>query len=179
MRRCWKKQNWKNGFYKKCDHKLSHTAVPSTLTEECPSFFTIPVSLDTLGSKIGTGSLQITGDFHLKVEALRGSWDRMKFDFCHRDKTASDRKAFILAYGSQSIKEGHQGRHLETMGECCLLAGSLATSLVQPRTACLWMIPPMVGWALSHQRSRKCLTDIPTGQSNGGNSSTEMQKTLG
>lgn len=42
------------------------------------------------------------------------------------------------------------------------------------RTTCLGLVPPEVGQALLHQMIRQPPTDIPTGQSDLGNSSAEV-----
>lgn len=52
-----------------------------------------------------------------------------------------------------------------------LLMTHSACFLIQPRTTCLGMAPPTVGWALPHQpliKKKNVPTDLPMGQYDGG-----------
>lgn len=68
------------------------------------------------------------------------------------------------------------------MEECYLLA-CLVTFPIQPIPTCLRVALLVVGWVILYTtKLRKCLTDMATGQINGGNSSVEIlsaQVTLG
>lgn len=55
--------------------------------------------------------------------------------------------------------------------EKCWLIHSLSSFFLQPRTICLGMALPTVGWVLLHQD--KPFTDMPTGQSDPTNPPTE------
>lgn len=76
-------------------------------------------------------------------------------------------------------KAGTQGKNLEAgtetkaIGERSLVGCSVCF-LIQLRTTCSGVAPPTIGLALLHHPLRKCPTEVPKEQSDGGIFSIEI-----
>lgn len=105
----------------------------------------------------------------------------------HSDqKNSGEERIYLVCISrlcSWQVTAGTQGKNMEGGTRSLLLIVSLwhASRLVlshlslQPRIICLGMVPSTESRALLHElASKKCLTDIPRVQYDGGNSSSEF-----